>query len=208
MTEDKVRKTIKAYKKLAKTYAKQNENRAHIYSEIVKFTKLLPQNGSLLDLGCGTGFDSKDFQKLRPDLTILGIDISKEMLEEFEKIAPGIEHIRADMVTYIFPKNVFDGIWMNASFLHIPKENADTVIKKVVGALKPQGLLYIRVKEGSGEKFVPAQNYGHKDIERFFSFYTKDELENLLSKYPVKIIELGEGKVKTTKWIFVTAIKN
>ena len=188
---NKVKKTISAYKYLAKTFARQNVDRSVVFPDIEKFAKLLPKKGKLLDLGCGVGFDSRDFNKLRPDLEILGLDASTEMLDEFRVIAPSIPYILADMVSYEYPKEYYDGIWMNASLLHIPKSQSYPLMIKVVSSLKKGGKMYIKVKEGKGERFVSASKYGRRDIKRFFSFYTKKELENLLKEFPLKIIFLG-----------------
>jgi len=208
MKQDKISQTVTAYKYLADQYVKQNSDRSHILPEIDKFAQYLPQKAKLLDLGCGVGFDSRDFSQLRPDLDILGIDISKDMLDHFKKIAPNIKHLQANMITYMYPKSSFDGIWMNASLLHIPKEQVYLVLTKVISSLKPNGILYIKVKEGTGESFVPEANYGHKEINRFFAFYTMRELKKLLLSYRMVVMEWNSKNVKTTKWISVIAIKN
>lgn len=208
MKQDRIAQTVTAYKYLADQYVKQNSDRAHILPEIDRFTQYLPQNAKLLDLGCGVGFDSRDFNYLRPDLDILGIDISKDMLKHFKKIAPGIKYLQVNMITHNYPKSSFDGIWMNASLLHIPKEQVHLVLTKVISSLKPNGALYIRVKEGNGESFVPAANYGHKEINRFFAFYTMQELKKLLLSNRMTIMEWNSRNVKTTKWISIIAVKN
>jgi len=208
MKQDRISQTVTAYKYLADQYVEQNSDRTHILPEIDKFAQYLPQKAKLLDLGCGVGFDSRDFNQLRPDLDILGIDISKDMLDHFKKIAPNIKHLQANMITYMYPKSSFDGIWMNASLLHIPKEQVYLVLTKVISSLKPNGILYIKVKEGTGESFVPEANYGHKEINRFFAFYTMRELKKLLLSYRMVVMEWNSKNVKTTKWISVIAIKN
>lgn len=43
----------------------------------------IPQNGKVLDLGCGTGRDVQTLLRQRPDLQIFAIDRSEEMLSQF-----------------------------------------------------------------------------------------------------------------------------
>ncbi|MGC8480384.1 MAG: class I SAM-dependent methyltransferase [Acidimicrobiales bacterium] len=43
----------------------------------------IPQNGKVLDLGCGTGRDAQTLLQQRPDLQIFAIDRSEEMLAQF-----------------------------------------------------------------------------------------------------------------------------
>lgn len=207
MNNDKVLKTINAYNLLAEEYTRQNSDRTNILPEIQKFCSFLPNNGKLLDLGCGVGYDSRDFHKLRPDLDILAIDASEKMLRQFKKIVPDVPLIKADMISYDYSINNFDGIWMNASFLHIPKSQVGKLLKKLTEALKPSGAIFIKVKEGEGEFMVPAEKYGREDIKRFFSFYTKEELESLLSRYPLAINEWQNLTTKNEKWISLIATK-
>ena len=106
-----------------------------------------------------------------------------------------------------FPVNSFDGIWSMASILHIPKLEVKDTIIKFREVLKTNGIIYISVKLGEGEKFVKRDRY--KGLEKFFAFYTESEIADLLENCGFEIIKLSLYKVpKQATWIDVFAVKN
>ena len=80
-----------------------------------------------------------------------------------------------------FKDNEFDGIWAVNSLLHIDKNKFPKVIAELSRILKPDGLLYVRVKEGEDEGMVIESHYNNE--ARFFSFWKKDELLPIFEKY-------------------------
>lgn len=88
------------------------------------------------------------------------------------------------------PEN-FDGVFAQASLLHIPKKDAGDIVKKMVERLVPGGLLYIAVKEtreGKPDEEIEKENdYGY-EYERFFSYFTMAELERCLTDAGLQVI--------------------
>jgi ubiquinone/menaquinone biosynthesis C-methylase UbiE len=72
--------------------------------------------------------------------------------------------------------NALDGVWVCASFLHIPKHDAPLVLGELRRALRPGGVLFISIKRGQGQRWVAHSTGG----QRFFVFYQEDELDALL----------------------------
>ena len=70
-----------------------------------------------------------------------------------------------------------DGLWVCASFLHIPKRDAPTVLKELRRVLRPGGVLFISIKRGQGQRWIAHGTGG----PRFFVFYQEDELDALLA---------------------------
>ena len=88
------------------------------------FLKYLPPNAHILDFGCGSGRDTKYF--LSQGYTVEATDGS----EEQEK---------------------YDGIWACSSILHLPRKELADVIRKMIAALKPNGIIYTSFKYGTFE---------------------------------------------------------
>lgn len=85
----------------------------------------------------------------------------------------------------------FDGIFAQAVLLHISKTNVKKVIGNLLDLLNSNGYIYVAVKkanEGQAEEQIIKQNdYGY-EYERFFSFYTLEELKNYLQEFGLKIV--------------------
>ena len=69
-------------------------------------SRLLPEGGTLLDLGCGSGRLLARLARGRPDARIIGLDLSEPMLEtgrgllEREGVADRVELRRSDITTF------------------------------------------------------------------------------------------------------------
>jgi len=201
MKIDVVKKTIETYEQIADLY---NSLYPYVNTENIDFFIDKLNGDKVLDIGCGSGRDAEYF--VSKGLDVIGIDLSDRFIEISQAKVPKAKFIKMDMRNIDFPVEYFDGIWLMASILHIPKlEIKDTIIK-FREVLKTNGIIYISVKLGEGEKFVKRDRY--KGLEKFFAFYTESEISNLLEDFGFEIIKLSLYKVpKQDTWIDVFAIK-
>jgi SAM-dependent methyltransferase len=92
-------------------------------------SRLLPESGTLLDLGCGSGRLLARFARGRPDAHVVGLDLSEPMLEtgqrmlEDEGLADRVELRRGD-ITDFDPELTegVDAISCNFVLHHLPEE--------------------------------------------------------------------------------------
>lgn len=201
MKIDVVKKTIETYEQTADLY---DSLYPYVNRENIDFFIDKINGDKILDIGCGSGRDAEYF--VNKGLDVIGIDLSNRFIEISKAKVPNAQFIKMDMRNINFPVNSFDGIWSIASLLHIPKlEIKDTIIK-FREVLKTNGIVYISVKLGEGERFVKKDRY--KGLEKFFAFYTESEISDLLKDYGFEIIKLSLYKVpKQDTWIDVFAIK-
>ena len=170
--EDYKQKTVESYDKHAKEFAekfkvKMELNRRY---EFPRFLELL-QGKDVLDLGCGAGDHSVYFSQ--QGLNVTCIDLSDEMIKLCNQKGFKKAFVM-DIEKLDFENNSFDGIWATASLLHIPKAKIDGVMRSLHSLLRSNGVLYVCVKEGEGEKLMDDKHY--KDTKRFFAFWTQEEL--------------------------------
>ena len=115
-----------------------------------RFTARLPQGGSILDFGCGSGRDTKHF--LSQGFQVTATDGSEELC----KLAS--QHTGIPVQQMLFQEldavEQYDGIWACSSILHLPQEELISVLEKMATALKPQGIIYTSFKYGdfAGER--------------------------------------------------------
>jgi ubiquinone/menaquinone biosynthesis C-methylase UbiE len=196
---DVVEKTIEEYEAKAEEYAKIIPGIEAIKKEADFFIKNL-KGKKILDVGCGPGRDTKYFTEQGLDVT--AIDLTKALLEIAKKQAPKAQFHLMDMRKLKFPDNSFDGLWVNASLLHIPKKEAKQTVIGFKRILKPGGIIFIAVREGVEEKFS-----FDKGLKRFYANYTKEELENLIKTAGFEIINTTLVKKDLIFWIRTFAMR-
>lgn len=128
------------------------------------FTELIPQNGLILDFGCGAGRDTKFF--LEKGYAVEAFDGS-EVLCKIASVFTGIQ-VKQMLFCDFAEKNKYDGIWACSSILHISKQKLSYVIKKIEKALKRNGIFYISFKYGTFE--------GERE-GRYFTDFTEETFE-------------------------------
>ncbi len=146
----------------------------------------------VLDIGTGAGFDAKYLSD--HNCEVISIDLSEEFLKIAKEIAPKVQFIKMDARGLNFEDNSFDGIWASASLLHLPKNEILSVLKKIYSILNDDGIFFIGMKKGEGEKFVENSSKGVlKNDIRYYSFFSKDELEKYLRERNFKIEKYSEN---------------
>lgn len=153
------------YNQNAETFI-QNTFEADVSENIKNFISLLPKNAKILDVGCGSGRDSKTFLDLGFD--VVAFDSSIVLAEKAsQKINHPVLHLKIEDLSF---ENEFDGVWAMASLLHLSKKELPSSLDKCLKSLKENGKFFLSLKEGEGESV--------DENGRFFSYYSKDEIIN------------------------------
>lgn len=186
-----------------------NKNAQEFFNQTVKadmselydiFLKNLPCNeGKILDLGCGSGRDSKYF--LDSGFELVAMDISEELGKRASEYI-GQKVIIQDMRNLHY-QNEFIGVWACASLLHLDEDEIIETLRKIFKSLKRDGIVYISFK------------YGDKNYEkdgRKFTCFTYEKFIKLGKEFESKILqwfitEDVRADRKNEKW-FNIVLKN
>lgn len=159
------------------------------------FLKLVPKDGKILDLGCGSGRDSMNFMKLGYEVT--AVDGAKELAKK-ASVLLGKEVI-VSTFEELELKEKFHGIWACASLLHIKREDLKTVLNNLYNNLDDNGVFYMSFKYGEKE-YVDDKNryFNCFTDESIISFINENTKYNILGLY---ITEDKLGRVNEVKWV-------
>lgn len=109
-------------------------------SSVRAWVRTLPQNSSLLDLGCGTGIP---ISKVLIDegMTVYGIDASPTMVKAFQQNFPNTVVVSEAAEDSSFFNRKFDGIVAWGLMFLLTIEAQEIVIQKAANALQTGGKL-------------------------------------------------------------------
>jgi 2-polyprenyl-3-methyl-5-hydroxy-6-metoxy-1,4-benzoquinol methylase len=127
--------------------------------------------GRILDLGCGPGRDLVAFQEMGYEVT--GLDATPAFVEMAKQIA-GCEVWQQSFLSLNLPKNTFDGIFANASLIHVPNVEMLGVLQNLHQALSENGVLLMSMVRGNHE--------GYSERPSGFRYVTGWEYETLTPK--------------------------
>ena len=116
---------------------------------------LFKECGTLLDLGCGSGWLAIHFAKR--GMKVGGFDFSRELIDEAaaSKAAEGLTDVHfecCDVVRRDFSdyEGKVDSVLINAFLHHLPEEDILAVFRNVGKVLKPGGRVYLWASSQSG----------------------------------------------------------
>lgn len=130
-----------------------------------KFINALPGD-KILDLGCGSGRDTKYFLEI--GLKVTAVDGSEELCKRAsDYLGIPVYHMLFQVLDL---EDEYNGIWACSSILHLPKDELRTVFYKMVTALKSSGVIYTSFKYGEFEGERNGRYFTDFTIELFSEF--------------------------------------
>ena len=164
-----------------------------------EFLKKIPENGHILDAGCGSGRDTLMFKSYGYKVT--SIDGSIEMCKLASKhTKQEVHYMQFQEIEF---NEIFDGIWASASLLHIKSNEIISVLKKLKKSLKKEGILYASFKYGDFE--------GKRD-GRYFNDLKEETATELFQKLDFKINKIwitndARKNRQNEKWLNILVTK-
>ncbi len=87
-----------------------------------------PESAALLDIGCGMGWSTYEFARFFPEATVLGVDISSELIGLAGRMFshPNLSYQKVDVTSDAFSlERAFDAITLIDVYEHIPVSDRD-----------------------------------------------------------------------------------
>lgn len=94
----------------------------------------LPESGSVLDIGCGPGALAARLARTRPELTVVGIDRDRAMLEKARAVMPIAGGLAEQLP---FPSSAFDAVLARLVVRHVARP--EMVFAEMYRVLRPGG---------------------------------------------------------------------
>ena len=165
------------------TQTTKNRQPINLLVEAVKILGF--SRGLALDLGCGAGVDAKYLAE--NGFEVEAFDLNESSVEETKKLCSGlsVSVIQKNVVDYNIVPNTYKLIiaWNILSFL--TKDESRKILLDIQEGLTKDGIFVFSF-------FGPEDDWAKNHSE--MSFWTKDELKNLLPK--MNFIKLSEEKQK------------
>ena len=143
------------FRELAKDYEAIVEHYEWVAPErllknLSRYYNICSSEKKILDVGVGTGLFANALHNVSSDNTIIGVDISPEMLVECKDKGIIEDGYLLDITesTLPFPDNHFDVVGSCGMFEYI--ENPDNPLEEMVRVLKTNGILALTTQETEG----------------------------------------------------------
>ena len=157
--------TLSWYRDNAIQYAEETRN-SLVLDALWEFLSRMKEGGTILDYGSGSGRDSAYF--LDKGFSVDSLDGSAEMKAQAERLF-GIKVKLASFLS-LEEKDKYDGIWAQASILHLEEHDLRVALTLIERALKRDGVFYSSFRKGEEDGYENGRWYTNMTEGRFLSF--------------------------------------
>jgi SAM-dependent methyltransferase len=138
VTDDR---TLRAYEAGAASFA-QDWHRQHAPSDLQSTVKCFFKPGTAADIGCGSG---RDVAWLSANgFPAIGYDASQGLLAEARQRYPHCDFRSAALPDLAgIADGTFDNVLCETVIMHLPEQEIDPAVRRLVSILRPGGVLYL-----------------------------------------------------------------
>lgn len=207
------KKTLEVYERCAAIYL-DNTNK-HDNLDMVKAKKKkeklerfikdsfssLPIGSKILEIGSADGGNALYLKSLGYDVT--ASDVSDIFLEKIKN--QGLRTIKFDCLEDEF-KEKYNGIFCWRVFVHFSCDDVMNLLEKVYESLEDNGIFIFnamnRETHDVDSEWVDFEGEYHMGEKRFYNYFRKEKLDDLISKTNFKIDKFFyEGGDSSNKWL-------
>jgi len=189
LDKDMIGETIISYDSHVIEYAENfewdpdmQERTSHDY--LHSFIQYLKTGDHVFVAGMGTGRDALELQNRQFD--VFGMDGSMSMLQVAIDHGIRIPMWCQDVNKIKLPEHFLDGVLAESVLQHVPKLQVSKMLRRMVSWLRVDGILFVRLRVGSGKVFVVRDVVG----TRYFTSYRESEINQIVGD--IKQVELLE----------------
>jgi len=181
-----------SYDSVARTYA------AHLASELSgkpldrhllnRFAEEVRGRGLVADLGCGPGHVARYLHD--QGVTMIGIDLSPQMIEEARRLNPELEFKVGDMRKLSLLDASFVGVIAFYSIVHLAPDELPAIMAELRRVLMPGGLILVAFH--IGRDVVHVDELFGEPVNLDFRFYAPADVIDALRATGLVVIEQVE----------------
>jgi ubiquinone/menaquinone biosynthesis C-methylase UbiE len=183
------KKALEIFNKLAEAYEKKYMD-VDLYAKSLDFlcTQLTKDGAMVLDIACGPGNVAKYLLNKRPDLQLLGTDLSENMVAIAKKNNPEASFQVLDGRKIDSLEKQFDGIVCSFLLPYLSMPEMEKLLKNMASKLPTNGILYLSTIEGENENSILRKAITGDEI--FMHYYSEKILIQKLEELQFEILGL------------------
>jgi SAM-dependent methyltransferase len=200
-----VRETVRSYDRDAAAYVAGSAAMTDaVRTRIEDLAARLGPGARVLEVGSGGGRDALVMEELglavrRTDITPAFVALLRDAGHDAYLVDPLVDDLSS-------PDGPYDGVWANASLLHVDRADLPTVLVRLAAVTRPGGLLEAALKEGDGEGW---STHGSISSPRHFTYWRADELRPVVegAGWTDVSIDSGVAGKRGETWLELSAVR-
>jgi ubiquinone/menaquinone biosynthesis C-methylase UbiE len=192
MDDEATRSIRESYDRVAEEYTRRIADELQhkpLDRELLdRFAKQTKGRGDVCDMGCGPGHVARYLRDT--GVSVFGLDLSPNMLEQARKLNPDILFREGNMLSLDIPDGTLAGVTAFYAIVNIPRQSLPLVFREIWRVLQSRGLLLLAFHTGN-EVLHEEELWGQK-ISMDFLLFQPSEIRLDLEKAGFNIEEIVE----------------
>ena len=192
MDDEATRSIRESYDRVAEEYTRRIADELQhkpLDRELLdRFAKQTRGRGDVCDMGCGPGHVARYLRDA--GVSVFGLDLSPNMLEQARKLNPDILFREGNMLSLDIPDGTLAGVTAFYAIVNIPRQSLPLVFREIWRVLQSRGLLLLAFHTGN-EVLHEEELWGQK-ISMDFLLFQLSEIRPDLEKAGFNIEEIVE----------------
>ena len=186
-------KTIDYYDQNAPEWSEKHSRGTMFDLDMELLFKLLPE-GKMLEVATGSGEDATKLLAHYGIENYIGTDASTGLIRIAKKRNPKANLIHLSIYDLEKLSQKFDGFWISAMLIHVPKDKFQIALKSLKSALSGGAIGFISIMEGSAdmEESRPGRHY---------SLWEASKFEKELKDAKFEIINSRRTETNASPWL-------
>lgn len=159
---------------------------------------LIPDDGTILELGSGAGRDAEYITS--KGYEVIATDAAPGFVMLLSQAGLNARLLNALTDDY---GSGYDMILADAVLLHFELDEVQKVFNKTLASLKPEGIFVFSLKQGSGSEWSQEKI----NAPRYFRYWERPELEAVVTKAGFEIVAITTATSRSASWLQVIAKK-
>lgn len=202
----RVNETVRAYDLDAAAYVVGTTRMPDsVRSDIEEFVARLGSGARVLEIGSGGGRDARLMEELglsvrRTDITPAFVTLLRGQGLDADLLDPLVDDLSS-------PSGEYDGVWANASLLHVDRVDLPIVLARLADVTRAGGLLRVSLKEGDGDGW---STHGSISSPRHFAYWRADALRDAIAATGWSDVDIRSGidGKRSESWLELTAVRS
>ncbi len=186
---DHTKAAVDIFDKYAQAYTDKFMDVSMYHESLDVFCGLLQENATILELACGPGNITKYLLSKRPDLQLLGTDLSPNMLELAKVNNPTATFQLLDCRDILSLGKRYDGIVCGFCLPYLSKKEAIQLIGDAAKVLNDDGALYISTMENDYSKSGYETN--SKGDSMYMYYHEEGYLTAALKEHGFTVVDIN-----------------
>ena len=184
-------------------YRNDREIREHERDLFEKLFDRIPDDGNILDLGCGTGEPFDRFM-VEEGFSVTGVDLVEKHVHAARRHVPDADFVQGDFFDVDPSEEKFDAVVSFYAIFHIPREEHEKLLNHIADLTKEGGAVLLTL--GGGEMDLYQEN-DWSGSEMVWSSYSQEKSLELVESAGFDIVETFEEESEDEHHLWVLAEK-